>query len=121
MPLYEYLCDNCGERFEVMQKFADVILTSHDKCGGKVQRLLSVPALQFKGSGWYVNDYAKAGSKSGNANSDGPSSKTDGKTESKTDSKADSKNGGESGKSGSSSTPAATPSTSTAQETKSKQ
>jgi len=62
MPLYEYQCDNCGERFEAMQKFADAPLTLHEKCGGPVRRLLSVPALQFKGSGFYINDYAKSGS-----------------------------------------------------------
>jgi len=73
MPLYEYLCDACGEHFEVMQKFADQPLTVHETCGGAVHRLLSAPALQFKGSGWYVNDYAK-GSKSGGS---GGSSKTD--------------------------------------------
>lgn len=60
MPLYEYRCDACGEQFEVMQKFADQPLTVHETCGGTVHRLLSAPALQFKGSGWYVNDYAKA-------------------------------------------------------------
>ena len=65
MPLYEYQCDNCGERFEAMQKFADATLTVHEKCGGgPVIRLLSVPALQFKGSGFYINDYAKSGSNS---------------------------------------------------------
>jgi putative FmdB family regulatory protein len=62
MPLYEYQCDNCGERFEAMQKFADAPLTLHEKCGGPAHRLLSVPALQFKGSGFYINDYAKSGS-----------------------------------------------------------
>ena len=62
MPLYEYQCDNCGERFEAMQKFADAPLTVHEKCGGPARRLLSVPALQFKGSGFYINDYAKSGS-----------------------------------------------------------
>jgi putative FmdB family regulatory protein len=59
MPLYEYRCENCGERFEVIQKFSDAPLTVHEKCGGKVQRLLSAPALQFKGSGWYITDYAR--------------------------------------------------------------
>jgi putative FmdB family regulatory protein len=61
MPLYEYECENCGDLFEVIQKFSDQPLTVHDKCGGKVHRILSAPALQFKGSGWYVNDYAKTG------------------------------------------------------------
>lgn len=59
MPLYEYRCEGCGEKFEVIQKFSDRPMTTHDKCGGSVHRLLSTSALQFKGSGWYVNDYAK--------------------------------------------------------------
>lgn len=61
MPRYEYKCDGCGELFEVQQKFADEPLTVHEKCGGKVERLISVPSLQFKGTGWYVTDYAKGG------------------------------------------------------------
>ena len=61
MPRYEYKCEGCGEIFELQQKFADEPLTVHEKCGGKVERLISAPALQFKGSGWYVNDYAKGG------------------------------------------------------------
>jgi len=60
MPLYEYQCEQCGEVFEVMQKFSDEPLTVHEKCGGKVDRLVSAPALQFKGSGWYITDYAKS-------------------------------------------------------------
>ena len=60
MPLYEYACEKCNRKFEVIQKFSDEPLTTHDQCGGKVHRLLSAPALQFKGSGWYVNDYAKS-------------------------------------------------------------
>ncbi|MFL6447068.1 MAG: FmdB family zinc ribbon protein [Bryobacteraceae bacterium] len=70
MPLYEYECENCGDLFEVIQKFSDDPLTQHEKCGGKVHRMLSAPALQFKGSGWYVNDYAKGNSKSGGASKD---------------------------------------------------
>ena len=62
MPLYEYKCANCGKKFEVIQKFSDAPLTKHEECGsGPVERLISVSALQFKGSGWYVNDYAKNG------------------------------------------------------------
>lgn len=64
MPLYEYKCDNCGEVFEVMQKFSDKELAVHEKCGGTVHRLLSAPAFQFKGSGWYATDYAKSGASS---------------------------------------------------------
>ncbi len=65
MPLYEYKCEKCGELFEVRQKFADEPLRIHEKCGGLANRLLSVPALQFKGSGWYVNDYGKGSKGSG--------------------------------------------------------
>ena len=64
MPTYEYQCEKCGQLFEVRQKFADAPLTTHEECGGAVHRLLSAPALQFKGSGWYITDYAK-GSNSG--------------------------------------------------------
>ena len=59
MPLYEYECDNCGHRFEVIQKFSDEPLTACPKCQGPVRKLLSSPAIQFKGSGWYITDYAK--------------------------------------------------------------
>jgi putative FmdB family regulatory protein len=61
MPLYEYQCDACAHRFEVIQKFSDAPLTTCPKCGGPVRKLLSSPAIQFKGSGWYITDYARAG------------------------------------------------------------
>lgn len=64
MPLYEYKCAVCGDVFEVIQKFTDKPLHEHPGCGGAVERLISPPALQFKGSGWYVNDYGKNGSTS---------------------------------------------------------
>jgi|SRR5579871_701347 len=64
MPLYEYKCGSCGETFEVIQKFTDAPLVTHEKCGGSVERLVSPPALQFKGSGWYVTDYASGNGKS---------------------------------------------------------
>ncbi|MCL4842529.1 MAG: zinc ribbon domain-containing protein [Bryobacteraceae bacterium] len=74
MPLYEYKCANCGEVFEVMQKFADAPLTTHEGCGGAVERLISSPALQFKGTGWYITDYAKGkGGGKGNGKSNGDS------------------------------------------------
>ena len=86
MPLYEYRCQNCGETFEVMQKFSDTPLKIHEACGGVVERLLSPPALQFKGSGWYVTDYAR----NGTAKSSGSSEpKSDTKTDSKPASKPD--------------------------------
>jgi putative FmdB family regulatory protein len=66
LPIYEYKCEGCGETFEVIQKFADEPLAVHEKCGGHVHRLMSAPSFQFKGSGWYVTDYAK-GSGSGPA------------------------------------------------------
>jgi putative FmdB family regulatory protein len=59
MPLYEYKCQTCGDVFEVRQKFSDQPVTVHEACGGPVERLISTSALQFKGSGWYVNDYGK--------------------------------------------------------------
>jgi putative FmdB family regulatory protein len=62
MPLYEYRCNKCDQVFEVMQKFADAPLTVHELCGGQVERLISAPGLQFKGSGWYITDYARSGS-----------------------------------------------------------
>ena len=89
MPLYEYRCESCDRIFEVMQKFSDAPLASCDICGAPVERLLSAPALQFKGSGWYITDYARAGQKEGKSN--GASSDTNGKGESKADSKAESK------------------------------
>jgi putative FmdB family regulatory protein len=62
MPLYEYECDACRHRFEVIQKFSDPPLDRCPKCGGGVHKLQSAPAFQFKGTGWYVTDYAKSGS-----------------------------------------------------------
>jgi putative FmdB family regulatory protein len=78
MPLYEYRCLNCEETFEIRQKFADDPLTTHEKCGGKVERLLSAPGLQFKGSGWYITDYARSGKSEKKSESSTPA-----KTESK--------------------------------------
>jgi putative FmdB family regulatory protein len=59
MPLYEYECFLCNHRFERIRRVADASSVSCPACGGKVRRLLGVPALQFKGSGWYVTDYGK--------------------------------------------------------------
>ena len=61
MPLYEYLCGSCGHRFERIQKFSDGPVTECPSCGGAVAKLPSSPAIQFKGSGWYITDYAKSG------------------------------------------------------------
>jgi len=59
MPLYEYQCDSCGHRFELIRKFSDAPVEKCPKCGGAVRKLVSSPAFQFKGSGWYVTDYAR--------------------------------------------------------------
>ena len=59
MPLYEYECFVCGHGFERIRRVADASSVACPECGGKVRRLLGVPALQFKGSGWYVTDYGK--------------------------------------------------------------
>lgn len=61
MPLYEYQCKKCRHRFEKIQKFSDPPIKKCPECGGAVEQLISSPAVQFKGSGWYVTDYAKKG------------------------------------------------------------
>jgi len=64
MPLYEYLCKKCGHRFEEIRKFSDEHLRKCPECGGVLEQVISAPAVQFKGSGWYVTDYAKKGAAS---------------------------------------------------------
>lgn len=86
MPLYEYQCGSCGSVFEVRQKFSDEPLTVHENCGGAVRRLLTAPALQFKGSGWYITDYARAGSSGSGKAEKGDSKPAESKSDSKTDS-----------------------------------
>jgi putative FmdB family regulatory protein len=61
MPLYEYRCNECESNVEVIQKFSDPDLAECSECGGSLERLVSAPAIRFKGSGWYVNDYARKG------------------------------------------------------------
>lgn len=63
MPIYEYQCKKCGSTFEKIQRFSDEPLTVHENCGGAVKRLISPPAFQFKGSGFYITDYAKSNGK----------------------------------------------------------
>ena len=62
MPLYEYQCESCQKRFEKIQKFSDPLIEICPSCGGRVNKLLSSPAIQFKGTGWYITDYAKKSS-----------------------------------------------------------
>src|SRR5258708_7879601 len=97
MPLYDYRCHQCGEIFEVRQKFADEILKTHEGCGGELERVISAPALQFKGSGWYVTDYGRGGKlPTGGPAESKSESKSDGKTESKGEGKSESKSEGKS-------------------------
>ena len=59
MPLYEYQCTQCGQTTEVLQKAKDKPLERCPKCGGRLVKLVSSPAIQFKGNGWYITDYAR--------------------------------------------------------------
>jgi putative FmdB family regulatory protein len=70
MPIYEYSCNKCGATFEVRQKFSDVPVAVHEGCGGAVERLVSAPSFQFKGSGWYVTDYPRNAKPEAATNSD---------------------------------------------------
>ena len=79
MPLYEYECDNNGHRFEVIQKFSDPPIQVCPTCGGPVHKLISSPAFQFKGSGWYVTDYARKDSGGKGTTGSGEKEKTESK------------------------------------------
>lgn len=93
MPLYEYQCTKCKHTFEKIQKFSDPPVTKCPKCGKKVEQLLSAPAIQFKGAGWYVTDYAKRDGSGGKGGSEAASSepKSESKSESKSETKTESK------------------------------
>jgi putative FmdB family regulatory protein len=79
MPLYEYKCEKCGHQFEKIQKFSDKMLKKCPECGGRVEQMISAPAVQFKGSGWYVTDYAnKSHASSSDGGRDSKDSKKDG-------------------------------------------
>jgi putative FmdB family regulatory protein len=104
MPLYEYKCRSCGEKFEVIQKFSDAPVETHEKCGGPVERLISTSALQFKGSGWYVNDYGSGNGKSQPSND----AKKDSKKEAKSESSSSSESASKTESKTSSTTPAST-------------
>ncbi|MDA8016692.1 MAG: zinc ribbon domain-containing protein [Thermoanaerobaculia bacterium] len=73
MPIYEYQCRACGRRSEEFQKMSDPPLTVCSECGGELRKLISAPAVQFKGSGWYVTDYAGNGGKEKGNGESGPS------------------------------------------------
>jgi len=90
MPLYEYECEKCGHRFEKIQKFSDKMLKKCPECGGRIEQMISAPAVQFKGSGWYVTDYAN---KSQSPSSDGGKDSKDSKKEDKSKSESSPKDG----------------------------
>ena len=94
MPTYEYECKKCHHRFERIQKFSDPHVTKCPKCKGPIEQLISAPAVQFKGSGWYVTDYAKGGSQPGSATGEAGSKDGKAKTEKASDDKSDSKKAG---------------------------
>jgi putative FmdB family regulatory protein len=79
MPLYEYRCQSCGRQIEALQKVDAPPLTTCKECGGELQRLISAPAFQFKGEGWYVTDYARKGKKDAGAKDAGEKSGGGGK------------------------------------------
>ena len=98
MPLYEYQCESCAHRFERIQKFSDPQADTCPKCGGAVRKLISSPAIQFKGSGFYITDYGKQGSstesksqKADKAGAAAESTKSESKSESKPEAKTESK------------------------------
>jgi len=85
MPLYEYECKKCGHRFEKIQKFSDRMVKKCPECGGQVEQMISAPAVQFKGSGWYVTDYAKKSSSPGSSGDSSSASKEKKDDKSKSD------------------------------------
>ena len=91
MPLYEYQCDACAHRFEVIQKYSDAPIDVCPKCGGAVSKLLSSPAIQFKGSGFYLTDYGRSGKTDAGNVSAGKNESGGSASESKSESKAESK------------------------------
>lgn len=91
MPLYEYQCEQCQHRFEKIQSFSAPDPESCPKCGGRVQRMLHAPAVQFKGSGWYATDYKKSGQPAPKSDSAAPGSTSDNSSPAASDSKSESK------------------------------
>ena len=117
MPLYEYECDACGHRFEKIQKFSDPLEDTCPKCGGHVHKLMSSPAIQFKGSGFYITDYPKGdkgsapksdgGKSDKDAKADKPAASTDGASKSEKSEKSSSSSDSSASAPSSSSAPAA--------------
>jgi putative FmdB family regulatory protein len=95
MPIYDYRCDHCGHVFSAVQSFKDEALEKCPNCGKMPRRLLSMPAIVFKGSGWYKTD-SRPAQKGSDASSPGADSKSETKTDTKTETKSDSKGDGKS-------------------------
>ncbi len=92
MPIYEYECLQCGKRTELLQRMDDAPLATCPQCGGNVRKLISAPAVQFKGSGWYVTDYAgKKGASAGKSETKSESKSESSSSESKSESKSETK------------------------------
>src|SRR5512147_2952271 len=83
MPLYEYLCQSCGRTLEVIQSYSEPPLAVCDRCGGALTKLMSAPAVQFKGTGWYVSDYGKSGSSGKTTKKEGGEGTSETKSEAK--------------------------------------
>ncbi len=122
MPLYEYECKQCHQRVEKIQSFSAPEITICPNCGGELERVISAPAIQFKGAGWYVNDYAakkpgsstasgeSKGNAGGTASNDGSSKASDASSSSSDKSSSSSGDGG--GSVASSSAPSSAPASS---------
>jgi putative FmdB family regulatory protein len=106
MPLYEYECDENKHRFEVIQKFSDPPIEKCPTCGSTVHKLISSPAFQFKGTGWYITDYAKK-----NSPPNTPASGSDAKNSSDSDAKKETSSSSGESSAGSSSDSKSTPAT----------
>jgi putative FmdB family regulatory protein len=93
MPLYEYQCQQCKHRMEVIQGLSEASPTNCPECNGELKRLFSAPAIQFKGSGFYKTDYASSSSSpsSGSTSSDASSTKSESKSDSKSEAKPETK------------------------------
>src|ERR1700689_4098784 len=87
MPLYEYKCKKCGHQFEKIQKYSDRMVKKCPDCGGRVEQTITAPAVQFKGTGWYVTDYAKKSSGLSSSDGGGKDSKKEDKSKSDSGSK----------------------------------
>jgi putative FmdB family regulatory protein len=108
MPLYEYECTTCHKHTEKIQKFSDPEITVCPHCGGKLERVISAPAVSFKGGGWYADGYGNAKPKS---TGDGSTASSDAKPSTDSKSTKDSKSSKDSTSAGAPAAPAATPAT----------